>query len=71
VTRLRSAGASNVAVAAYFLAPGRLYDAATRSALDAGAVGVAAPLSDARELARLVLTRVDAAAGRDHLDAAA
>lgn len=61
VAQLRAAGARRVAVAAYFLAPGRLYDVAARSALDAGAVGVAAPLGGAWDLAQLVLTRVDAA----------
>jgi sirohydrochlorin ferrochelatase len=62
VAALRAAGARRVATAAYFLAPGLLYDAAARSALAAGAVGVAAPLAGAGELARLVLARVDAAA---------
>jgi sirohydrochlorin ferrochelatase len=61
VERLRAGGARSVAVAAYFLAPGRLYDTAARSALDAGAVGVAAPLGALPDLARLVLARVDAA----------
>jgi hypothetical protein len=51
-----------VAVAAYFLAPGRLYDVAVASARAAGAVAVAAPLEGAPEIARLVLARVDAAA---------
>lgn len=63
VAALRAAGARRVAVAAYFLAPGRLYDAAARSALEAGAVGVAAPLGGAWEVANLVLARADAAAG--------
>jgi sirohydrochlorin ferrochelatase len=71
VARLQAAGARRVAVAAYFLAPGRLYDAAARSALDAGAVGVAAPLGGARELARLVLARVDGVAAGESLRAAA
>jgi sirohydrochlorin ferrochelatase len=62
VAALRAAGARRVAAAAYFLAPGVLYDTAARSALAAGAVGVAAPLGGAWELARLVLARVDAAA---------
>ncbi|HYN96046.1 MAG TPA: CbiX/SirB N-terminal domain-containing protein [Pilimelia sp.] len=61
VARLRARGAQRVAVAAYFLAPGRLYDVAVDSALAAGAVGVSAPLTDAPELARLVLARADAA----------
>lgn len=71
VTRLRAVGARRVAAAAYFLAPGQLYDAAARSALRAGAVGVAQPLGGAWELARLVLDRVDAAAAGDPLRAAA
>jgi sirohydrochlorin ferrochelatase len=62
VARLRAAGARRVAVAAYFLAPGRLYETAADSARAAGAVGVAAPLCDAAELADLVLARADAAA---------
>jgi sirohydrochlorin ferrochelatase len=59
VDLLRAAGARRVAVAAYFLAPGRLYDLTARSALEAGAVAVAEPLGDAPELARLVAARVD------------
>ncbi|MGV9215557.1 sirohydrochlorin chelatase [Micromonospora sp. RB23] len=59
VTRLRAAGARRVAVSAYFLAPGLFHDAVTASAQGAGAVAVAAPLTDAPELAELVLRRVD------------
>ncbi|MEV4821156.1 CbiX/SirB N-terminal domain-containing protein [Micromonospora sp. NPDC049274] len=59
VTRLRAAGARRVAVSAYFLAPGLFHDAAADSARAAGAVAVAAPLTDAPELAELVLRRVD------------
>ncbi|HEY2948552.1 MAG TPA: CbiX/SirB N-terminal domain-containing protein [Micromonosporaceae bacterium] len=62
VARMRAAGARRVAVAAYFLAPGRLYEAGADGARAAGAVGVAAPLCDAPELADLVLARADAAA---------
>jgi sirohydrochlorin ferrochelatase len=62
VERLRAGGARRIAVAAYFLAPGRLYETAAASARAAGAVAVAAPLADAPELARLVLDRVDAGA---------
>jgi sirohydrochlorin ferrochelatase len=61
VGRLRAAGARRVAVAAYFLATGQLYRTAMDSARAAGAVAVAAPLADAPELARLVLSRLDAA----------
>ncbi|HET8681571.1 MAG TPA: CbiX/SirB N-terminal domain-containing protein [Micromonosporaceae bacterium] len=64
VRRLRAGGARRVAVAAYFLAPGLLYDRATASAQGTGAVSVAAPLGAAPELARLVLARVSATARR-------
>ena len=58
VDLLRASGARRIGVAAYFLAPGRLYDLAAGSAREAGAVAVAEPLSDAPELARLVAARV-------------
>jgi sirohydrochlorin ferrochelatase len=61
VAALRAAGARRVAVASYFLAPGLLHDTVAGSASAAGAVGVAAPLGGAGELARLVLARADAA----------
>ena len=64
VVRLRAAGARRVAVAAYFLAPGLFHDAVVAAARDAGSVAVADPLTDAPELADLVLRRVDAVAGR-------
>jgi len=63
VSRLREAGARRVAVAAYFLAPGLFYDAVAEAALAAGAVTVATPLTDAPELAGLVLRRVDEHSG--------
>ena len=59
VDLLRAAGARRIGVAAYFLAPGRLYDLAARSALEAGAVAVAEPLADTPEIVRLVASRVD------------
>ncbi|HWS31998.1 MAG TPA: CbiX/SirB N-terminal domain-containing protein [Actinoplanes sp.] len=59
VTRLRAEGARRVGVAAYFLAPGLLYDAAMDAARSAGAVTVAQPLGDAPELVRLVATRAE------------
>ncbi|HEX5203458.1 sirohydrochlorin chelatase [Paractinoplanes rhizophilus] len=59
VDLLRASGARRVGVASYFLAPGHLYDRAVRSALEAGAVAVAEPLSDAPELAGLVVSRVE------------
>ncbi|MFY1675402.1 sirohydrochlorin chelatase [Plantactinospora sp. WMMB334] len=65
VTALRDAGARRVAVATYFLAPGRLCETAMASAREAGAVALAAPLGDAPELVRLVLARADAAATGD------
>ncbi|WP_234361893.1 sirohydrochlorin chelatase [Plantactinospora sp. BB1] len=61
VSALREAGARRVAVATYFLAPGRLCDTALESAREAGAVALSAPLGDAPELVQLVLGRVDAA----------
>lgn len=63
VSRLRAAGARRIGVAAYFLAPGFLYDNAVRSAREAGAVAIAEPLGDAPELVRLVAARVEAAVG--------
>ncbi|GAA4435989.1 sirohydrochlorin chelatase [Phytohabitans houttuyneae] len=62
VAELRAAGARRIGVAAYFLAPGLLYDTVVDSALEAGAVAAAKPLEGAIELARLVLARADAAA---------
>jgi len=59
VDLLRASGARRIGVAAYFLAPGRLYDLAARSALEAGAVAVAEPLADTPEIVRLVASRVD------------
>ncbi|GAA1606897.1 sirohydrochlorin chelatase [Catellatospora bangladeshensis] len=70
VTALREAGAQRVAVASYFLAPGRLYEAIVADARDTGAIGAAAPLGASRELVRLVLHRVDAAAPQRALVAA-
>ncbi|MFY1633904.1 sirohydrochlorin chelatase [Solwaraspora sp. WMMB335] len=62
VRTLRSAGARRVALAAYFLAPGLLFDTAVGSARGAGVRHVAAPLAGAAEVARLVLCRIDQAA---------
>ncbi|HEY7223247.1 MAG TPA: CbiX/SirB N-terminal domain-containing protein [Micromonosporaceae bacterium] len=66
VLALRRAGARRVLAASYFLAPGRLYGAAARSALEADAVGVAPPLGAADEVVRLVVARARTAirAGR-------
>jgi sirohydrochlorin ferrochelatase len=63
VAELRRLGASRVAGASYFLAPGRLYDVAAASARAAGAVAVAGPLGPADEIVRLVLARARAALG--------
>ncbi|MEU4162765.1 CbiX/SirB N-terminal domain-containing protein [Actinoplanes sp. NPDC026670] len=61
VRRLQAAGARRVGMAAYFLAPGLLYDASARAAREAGAVAVADPLGDTPDLVRLVAARVDSA----------
>jgi sirohydrochlorin ferrochelatase len=57
VAGLRALGARRVVGAAYFLAPGFLYDRVAASALAGGALAVAAPLGDAPELADLVVAR--------------
>jgi sirohydrochlorin ferrochelatase len=54
---VRALGAVRIAAASYFLAAGRLYDAAAASALQGGVTGVAAPLGDAQELAEVVVDR--------------
>jgi sirohydrochlorin ferrochelatase len=66
IARLRSRGLADVAVASYFLAPGRLPDRVRADALAAD-VPIAAPLTtpDAEppaELIRLVLARYESAA---------
>lgn len=62
VRAVRALGASRILAASYFLAPGRLYEAAAASARNAGALGVAEPLGAAQELVRLVFARIAAAA---------
>jgi sirohydrochlorin ferrochelatase len=62
VAELRRRGASRIAAASYFLAPGRLYDVAATSARAAGAVAVAGPLGPADEIVRLILARAQAPA---------
>lgn len=57
VERLWASGARRIVAASYFLAAGRLHDAAAASALRAGAVGVAVPLGAADELVALVVER--------------
>ncbi|WP_239102962.1 sirohydrochlorin chelatase [Actinoplanes siamensis] len=64
VHALQAAGAREVAVSGYFLAPGLLYDLAADSAREAGAVFVAPPLGDAPELVGLISSRVAAAGVR-------
>jgi sirohydrochlorin ferrochelatase len=59
VALLRASGATRVGMAAYFLAPGFLYDLAAGSAREAGAVVTAGPLADAPELVRLVCARAE------------
>ena len=61
VVALRAAGARRILGAAYFLATGRLYTAAVRSAVEAGAIDVAAPLGPVDELVQLIVTRATAA----------
>jgi sirohydrochlorin ferrochelatase len=63
VTRLRRVvgAGSRIGVASYFLAPGVLHDRILRVGAEAGVDAVSAPLGAARELARLVLARADAA----------
>jgi sirohydrochlorin ferrochelatase len=64
VAALRAAGARRVAMAGYFLAPGRLYDTAADSARAAGAVAVARPLGASPDLVRLVQRRIAEAVAR-------
>jgi sirohydrochlorin ferrochelatase len=71
VSALRDAGCERIAVAAYFLACGQLYDSVTRSALSAGALAPAAqPLGNVIDLARLVIDRVNSIAPIDLVRAA-
>jgi sirohydrochlorin ferrochelatase len=61
IAAVRDLGAARVAVVAYFLAPGRLYDTVVHAAHTAGAVGVttalAGPANPPDELVELVLAR--------------
>jgi sirohydrochlorin ferrochelatase len=61
VSRLRRAGADRIAVASYFLAPGRLYDRVVAAARDTAVVTVTEPLVAAPELASVVAARFEAA----------
>jgi len=62
VAALRDAGAERIALSAYFLAPGLLYDRVVAEARAAGASPIAAAaMGDAPEVAELVLRRAEAA----------
>jgi sirohydrochlorin ferrochelatase len=50
--------AHHIAMAAYFLAPGHLYDTAAHTARQAGATTIAHPLTDTPELAHLITHRI-------------
>jgi sirohydrochlorin ferrochelatase len=67
VAALQNQGARRVGVASYFLAPGRLYDAVTSSALEAGAVAAAPPLGASWQIAELILSQVDSATTHRHI----
>jgi sirohydrochlorin ferrochelatase len=71
VAGLRAEGYARVGLAAYFLAPGLLYDAAVRSAREAGAVAAAEPLTDIAGLVRLTAARISAAVRRPAVTPAA
>nr|WP_312877880.1 hypothetical protein [Lentzea indica] len=66
IERLRSRGASRIAVASWFLAPGLLPDKV--ASLAPGAL-VARPLGDDVEVAQLVLDRYDEALARQSVAA--
>jgi sirohydrochlorin ferrochelatase len=70
---LRASGARRIVAASYFLAPGRLHDAAAASARFAGVLGVTAPLGATTELVDLILhrSRTAAASGRGSVRASA
>jgi sirohydrochlorin ferrochelatase len=61
VAALRDRGAERIALSAYFLAPGRLYDRVVAEARAMGACIAAAPMGDAPEIAELVLRRAELA----------
>jgi sirohydrochlorin ferrochelatase len=62
VAALRAGGARRVALSAYFLSPGLLYDRVVAEARAVGVTLAAAPMGDAPEVAELVLRRADTAA---------
>lgn len=61
VAALRAKGATQVAVVAYFFAPGRLYDQVVAAGRQAGVAGVTAPLAGTDEIVQLILARATAA----------
>ena len=64
VAALRRAGAEQVLVATYLLAPGQFADRIRDTSLAAGAAAVSAPLGAAAEVADVLLDRYQAAAGQ-------
>ncbi|HEX6872549.1 MAG TPA: CbiX/SirB N-terminal domain-containing protein [Micromonosporaceae bacterium] len=65
VAAVRAMGARRIAAAAYFLAPGRLYEAAATEARRAGVVAVAQPLGVGPELVDLITDRLRVVAEAD------
>jgi sirohydrochlorin ferrochelatase len=57
IAAVRAAGARRVAVVAYFLAAGRLYDVAVASARAAGVTAITPPLGAVDELVELIVAR--------------
>lgn len=60
IGRLRAAGARRIAVASYFLAPGRLHDRIVAEARWAGALRVTAPFAATAPVVGITLDRFDA-----------
>lgn len=56
----RAGRAGRIVAASYFLAPGRLHDAAAASAREAGVIAITEPLASAAELVDLVTVRARA-----------
>jgi sirohydrochlorin ferrochelatase len=61
VAAVRAGGARRVAVVAYFLAAGRLYDVAVAAARAAGVTAITPPLGAVDELVELIVARAAAA----------
>ncbi len=64
VRDLRCLGAQRIAVASYFLAPGRLHDRVSAEAYRSGALAVSTPFGATRSVAMLTLARYDGAGSR-------